>query len=108
VAGIGPRDQLEALLAVQMVSVHNTAMELLRRVLLPDQTTEGVTLGVQRSAKLLRLFTAQMETLLRYRSGGQQTVTVKHVNVNAGGQAIVGNVQHTQGRIEGGGDETQN
>jgi hypothetical protein len=93
VAGIGPRDQLEALLAVQMVSVHNTAMELLRRVLLPDQTIEGVNLGVQRSAKLLRLFTTQMETLLRYRGGGRQTVTVEHVNVNAGGQAIVGTIQ---------------
>ncbi len=43
IAGIGPRDLLEALLAVQMVSVHNTALELLRRALIPDQTVEGVT-----------------------------------------------------------------
>ena len=33
-----------------------------------------------------------MEALRRYRSGGEQNVTVQHVSVNDGGQAIVGNV----------------
>jgi hypothetical protein len=42
--------------------------------------------------KLARTFAVQVETLKRYRSGGEQTVRVEHVNVNAGGQAIVGNV----------------
>ena len=63
VAGIGPRDQLEALLAVQMVGVHNVAMELLRRTMFPDQSMDGVTVGVQRATALLRTFTTQMETL---------------------------------------------
>jgi hypothetical protein len=30
-----------------------------------------------------------------YRSGGEQRVIVQHVNVNEGGQAIVGDVNHT-------------
>jgi hypothetical protein len=30
----------------------------------------------------------------RYRMGGEQKVTVQHVTVNEGGQAIVGNVRH--------------
>ena len=47
----------------------------------------------------MRTFAAQMETLKRYRSGGQQKVIVEHVHVNKGGQAIVGAVN--QG---GGGD----
>ncbi len=33
-----------------------------------------------------------METLKRYRTGGEQKVTVQHVSVSEGGQAIVGNV----------------
>ena len=33
-----------------------------------------------------------MEALKRYRTGGEQKVTVEHVTVNAGGQAIVGQV----------------
>jgi hypothetical protein len=33
-----------------------------------------------------------MEALKRYRSNGEQKVTVEHVTVNEGGKAIVGNV----------------
>ncbi|RWB00344.1 hypothetical protein [Mesorhizobium sp.] len=39
--------------------------------------------------KLTRTFAAQVEALKKYRTGGQQ-----HVTVNEGGQAIVGNVSH--------------
>lgn len=42
--------------------------------------------------KLARTYATQLEALKRYRTGGQQTVTVEHVTVNAGGQAIVGAV----------------
>ena len=41
----------------------------------------------------------QMEALKRYRTGGQQKVTVEHVTVNEDGQAIVGSV--TQGGLGG-------
>jgi hypothetical protein len=34
----------------------------------------------------------QLEALKRYRTGGEQRVTVQHVTVNDGGRAIVGNV----------------
>jgi hypothetical protein len=42
--------------------------------------------------KLARTFVAQMEALKRYRAGVEQKVTVQHVSVNDGGQAIVGDV----------------
>ena len=38
-----------------------------------------------------------MEALKRYRTDGQQKVTVEHVHVHAGGQAVVGTV-NTRGR----------
>ncbi|SEN66499.1 hypothetical protein SAMN05216227_10205 [Pseudorhodobacter antarcticus] len=44
--------------------------------------------------KLARTYATQMEALKRYRTGGQQKVTVEHVTVNAGEQAIVGAVPH--------------
>jgi len=43
--------------------------------------------------KLLRLHNETIEALSRYRRGGEQKVVVQHVNVNNGGQAIVGNVE---------------
>ena len=39
----------------------------------------------------------QMETLKRYRTGGEQKVTLQHVSVSEGGQAIVGNVTQPAG-----------
>ena len=49
---------------------------------------------------LVRSYAAQMETLKRYRSKGQQVVRVERVTVADGGQAIVGNVNQ-----RGAGDE---
>ena len=92
--GIGARDEIEGMLATQMVSTHFAAMTLLRRLkgveTIPQETSAG-SLAV----KLLRTYTMQMEALQRYRGKGQQKVTVEHVHVHSGGQAIVGAV--TQG-----------
>ena len=99
--GIGPRDELEGLLAVQMVGVHNLAMEFMGRATLNGQTVEGVSENVHRATRMLRTFLAQMEALNRYRGKGEQKVIVKHVHVQEGGQAIVGTItQNRQG--EGG------
>ena len=89
--GIRPRDELEGLIAVQMVGVHNLAMEFMKRAMSSSQTSDGVEMNVGRITKLLRLFNDQVDTLNRYRNRGQQQVTVQHVQVN-GGQAIVGQV----------------
>ncbi|MGH8533673.1 MAG: hypothetical protein ACREV1_13320 [Gammaproteobacteria bacterium] len=90
---IEPHDGVEAMLAVQMVAVHNAAMGFLRKATLPEQTFEGVDANVNRAAKLLRTYVAQVEALSRLRTKGQQTIKVEHVTVESGGQAVVGNVQ---------------
>jgi hypothetical protein len=40
----------------------------------------------------LRTFASQTEALSRYRGKGEQKMTVEHVHVYQGGQAIVGQV----------------
>ena len=50
----------------------------------------------QKRTKPAQIAVTQMEALKRYRTGGEQKVTVQHVSVSEGCQAIVGNV--TQGR----------
>src|ERR1700757_4622280 len=97
VKGVKPTDQVEAMLAAQMAAVHMATMMLAR------QLAQVKTLPQQDSAerafnKLARTFAAQVEALKRYRTGGEQKVTVEHVTVNEGGQAIVGNVRHGGGR----------
>jgi hypothetical protein len=41
----------------------------------------------------MKTFAMQVEVLRRLRGGGQQIVRVEHVHINAGGQAIIGNVK---------------
>ncbi|HEY8380507.1 MAG TPA: hypothetical protein VIL09_00005 [Microvirga sp.] len=96
VKGIGPKDQVEAMLAAQMAAVHMASMTFARRLnhveTLPQQDSAERALN-----KLTRTFATQVEALKRYRTGGEQKMTVEHVTVNAGGQAIVGSVTHAPG-----------
>jgi len=97
--GIGPNDELEGMLAVQMVAAHTMAMECLKRAALPDQIDLGVEVNVNRGTKLMRTFASLTDALSRYRSKGEQRMIVEHVHVHKGGQAIVGPVtQNNSGR----------
>ncbi len=91
VKGIEPRDQIEAMLASQMAAVHNATMTFARRLAHVDNIPQQDS-AQNAFNKLARTFAAQVEALKRYRSGGEQKMTVQHVHVAEGGQAIVGNV----------------
>ena len=91
--GIGARDEIEGMLATQMVATHVAAIKVLRQLKGSDAITQQNSNG-NLAVKLMRTFTMQLEALQRYRGKGQQKVTVEHVHVNAGGQAIVGTTVH--------------
>ena len=96
IRSVEPRDGLEAMLATQMGAIHAATMMLARRLNHVDNITQQD--AAERALnKLARTFSTQMEALKRYRTSGQQKVTVEHVTVNACGQAIVGAVE-TAGR----------
>jgi hypothetical protein len=105
--GIEPKDATEGMLAAQMATTHNLSMKFAERVeRILSRTNEStnpdyeriLTAHVERMTKLSRTYVAQMETLQRYRRGGQQKMVVEHVTVNEGGQAIVGIVSDPGGR----------
>ncbi len=91
--GIKPQDEIEGMLAVQMVGVHNMAMDAMTLVMISDQYPEARDRNTNRANKLLKTFASQVEVLKKYRTGGgQQKMTVEHVHVHKGAQAIVGSV----------------
>ena len=98
IKGVEPRDQIEAMLATQMAAIHNATMTFARRLAhvdnIPQQDSASNAFN-----KLARTFTAQVETLKRYRGGGEQKMTIQHVHVAEGGQAIVGNVNAPAGGV---------
>jgi len=89
---IAPRDEIEAMLAAQMIAVHNASMECFRRAMIPEQPLPARDANLKHATKLSRTYATQMEALNKHRGKGQQHMTVKHVHVHDGGQAIVGPV----------------
>lgn len=98
-AGIAPQDELEGMMAAQLVAAHNAAMECHRRAMLAEQPPEGRRENLNQATKLSRTWATLLEALNRHRGKGQQRVTVEHVHVHAGGRAVVGLVE-----APGGGD----
>jgi len=94
---IKARDVIEGMIAAQMIASHSAAMECSRRAMLKEQTIEARAMNLSQANKSSRTFAALLEALNRHRGKGQQKVTVEHVHVHAGGQALVGNVS-TRGR----------
>ena len=96
VAGIGAKDEIERMLATQMVATHTAIITTLRRQKQSETLLERERYG-NLAVKVLRTFTAQVEALQRHRGKGQQHIRVEHVDVHAGGQAIVGAVTAGEG-----------
>jgi hypothetical protein len=77
--GIGPRDELEGMIAAQLLAAHNAAMECHRRAMLAEQTFEARRENLSQANKLSRTYAALLDALNRHRGKGQQKVTVEHV-----------------------------
>jgi hypothetical protein len=67
-------------------------MECYRRAMLPDTLFDQRHGNLNSANKLSRTYSTLLEALNRHRGKGSQKVTVEHVHVHEGGQAIVGNV----------------
>jgi hypothetical protein len=97
--GIGPKDEIEGMIAAQLLAAHNASMECYRRAMIESQSFDGRRENLSQANKLSRTYATLLDALNRHRGKGQQKVTVEHVHVHAGGQAVVGTVEH-----RGGGD----
>ena len=95
--GIGPKDELEGMMAAQLIAAHNAAMECYRRAMLGEQTFEGWRENLNQANKLSRTSAMLLDALNKHRGKGHQKVTVEHVHVHAGGKAVVGNVERPGG-----------
>ena len=71
---------------------------MLRRAMIGEQTLEGRRDNLSQANKLSRTYAVLLDALNRYRGKeGQQKVTVEHVDVHAGGQAVGGMVESPRG-----------
>jgi len=75
--GISPTDELEGMMAAQLLAAHNAAMECYRRAMIAEQTFEGRRENLNQANKLSRSYAVLLEALNRHRGKGQQKVTVE-------------------------------
>lgn len=109
-AEMAPRNATEAMLATQMIAVNDAALLFLGDATRLREYPAAADGCVLRATRLLRIFPELLEAMQRLKGKScQQKVTVEHVHVHDGGQAIVGAVAAagTGGR-EGGGNGENN
>jgi hypothetical protein len=92
IAELRPREEYERMLIGQLIACHHASIECYRRAMIEGQVFEVRDSNLKHAEKLSATYARLLETLDKHRGKGQQKVTVEHVHVAAGGQAIVGNV----------------
>ena len=98
-AAVKPGDAVESMLAQQMIALNSLMMKSCNLALQSGQTVAGWDMHVKHAARLSNAFSNVSAALDKHRGKGQQTVVVKHqqVNVGNGGQAVIGDVKHGGG-----------
>jgi hypothetical protein len=101
IASMKPKDELEAMLAVEIAMVGFAGHKLLRQS--QHHLDEAhITVYGGYALKLFRLQLQMIETLDRHRRGNRQTVEVRHLHIHSGAQGVVGIVNAER---QEGGDE---
>lgn len=94
---LGATDEIERMLMNQILAMNGLALRATARAHSAEyvQQCDGY---INQANKCSRTFATLVETLSRYRGKtSEQKVTVQHVHVHEGGQAVVGNVAAPQG-----------
>ena len=61
--GIGPKDELEGMIAAQLLAAHNAAMECYRRAMIGEQSFEGRRENLSQANKLSRTYAVLLDAL---------------------------------------------
>ncbi len=103
VAELSPRNGMEGMLAAQMVATHEAAMGFIELATREGLTCQERDANAARATRFMRLQLEQIEAMQKLKGqAGQQRVTVEHVHVHKGGQAIVGAVSSGVPGVGGG------
>lgn len=89
---IGANNSLEKMLAHQLAACHDSAMRNMSKAILEQDPVQAVRM-MNLSARLMETYQKGLMTLKRLRGTGEQRITIQHVHVTEGGQAVIGNVK---------------
>lgn len=94
ISNIAPQDEIEGMLAAQMLALHNASLDCLSISMTAGSCSAARYDSLNQANKLSRTYILLMESLNRYRyNDTYKQLTVGRVDVHNGGQAIVGSIQ---------------
>jgi len=93
---MGASNSLEKMLAHQMAVLHENAMRNASKAALEQDPGHSVKM-MNLSIRSMETFQKGCLTLKRLRGTGDQKITIEHVNVMQGGQAVIGSIQPSGG-----------
>jgi hypothetical protein len=91
-AATGCNDPLTKMLAHQAGLAHAAAFRLMDRAMEQNNPVETARL-VNAAGRMMNVFQQALMVLHRLQHGGQQTMTVQHINVNADQAVVAGSLQ---------------
>lgn len=93
---IGAGNAVEQMIAHQMAVAHRTSLDLMAEAGNTRDPIEKCRL-INTASKLMDVCQKGLTTVHKVRNGGQQTVTVQHVQIGNGGQAVVNGTANIRG-----------
>ena len=90
---LAPQNPVERLLIQQLIAADQAASACLAIGTYKSNDVNHRRKSMNLACQFMSVQARQIELLNKLRTGGRQHVTVEHVTVEAGGQAIVGHVQ---------------
>ncbi len=95
VMSFAPRNNQELMLATQMATIHQTQQRLSMHMFNSNLDPVGMMSYTNMITKLSNTFIHQLNAMQKLKGNNQQKVTIEHVHVHNGGQAVVGTVHTT-------------
>ena len=89
---IQAENSLEKMLAHQLAAAHKATMEMIGSVVAHSRDAATQNRRLNAAARCMSVYQQGLLTLKKLRLGGHQRISVQHVHVSEGGQAIVGDV----------------
>lgn len=89
---VGADNSVEQILAHQIAAAHHQAMTLLTKAAMEPDPAHQIRLS-NLAAKWMAVTQSASLTVKKLKASGEQRITIQHVNVSDGGQAVIGEVR---------------
>lgn len=86
---ISAENSIEKMLAHQLAAAHDLAMRLCSLAMMADIGPLNIPKLTNAAVRLMEAYQGGVLALHKIKNGGRQTVVVQHVDVSAGGQAVI-------------------